>query len=150
MLPAQDEIGHAIGPMRQFQGAFGRPVDIDGLVFQQALDHPNRLAALFEDRLRRLPTEAGCPVVEILLADANRAIAAIAAAAAPANPIGLEHMGGNAVLAGQVIGDGKARISPADDGDVEVSISVHWFAVLDFRAGRRCPIRSDMGLAGAT
>ncbi len=140
MCLAGRQARHAVGLVGQFQRAFRRAVDVDALAIENAPDRAHRFAALFEDTPGGIETPAPCPAVEILLADADRAKAAIAPAAAPTHAIGLQHMGANAVLARQMIGGREAGIPAADDGDIDIHVGRNRIAVLDLRAGGCGPV----------
>src|SRR5262245_58421622 len=89
---------------------------------------PHRGAADFERRLGPGKAEACDPVAEILFAEADRAEAAVASAAPPADAVRLQNMCGHAVVAGQIVGAGEAGVTAAYDGYVGIEIAVHGIA----------------------
>ena len=109
---------------REFS-ALGRAVALDPLSADDVMDSAHGVAPDLKRRLGLFEAEAGDPVAKILLAEADRAEAAVATAAAPADPVGLQYMRAHAIVARQVVGAGQAGIAAADDSDIGVEIAGH-------------------------
>ena len=144
LVLALRHLGHAVRTVSELEPAVRGAFDIQILGLDDLPDRADRLAPLLEDALGSIEAEAGDPIGEIILADTDGAEAAVAAAAAPSDAVRFQHMGGNAVVPGQVIGGRQPGVAGADNGDVHIHVGGDGIAAFDLGPGRRRPVGLDM------
>ncbi|MNT22307.1 hypothetical protein D3C72_1576880 [compost metagenome] len=138
---------HHLGAVRDIQVAAGLRVAVD--VFDQALEGLHAVADFLMQAQRGIQAVALDPLRALEPPGRALRLAAVARAAAPADAVGFEHGGLDAVLLGQEDRAGQAGEARADDGHVDVDVMRDRAVVGGRLAGRADPVGGRVGIAVA-